>query len=427
MDILDAVIGLGPNLFYGTELAVCILVFRLKKPKDHRKKVLIVDASKEFKKGRAQNELLPEHVDRIYQWYTGHKDVAGVARLVSLDEIQQNDWNLNIPRYVEPIVEAETLTVADALVNLQTSLQAAYEAEGKLSALLKKGGAAEMTTSEDQAQTSLSKLVEHVFNHRDGLIQPLYYSQLAERIGRLNKHGDGHEHGMGNVLGKMGHLLIDIEGEWGEGIPHIQSLVVNKNGILKDLPDEGIKEFWPDYPAMSYVEKTNRTRIEHQRIVDFGSRWNDVLKRLGLPEITASSQTSRSKSFFGKGGESESHKRLKGFIRDNPELVGAQRDWQAILEYPLPSLDEIDVVFKSADACVAVEVKSTISDLFPADYERGLFQIVKYGALLEAMARSGQYGIPPKIKTILVLLTVAQRRSNFCQIKLGYGSGRFHP
>jgi type I restriction enzyme M protein len=138
MDILDAVIGLGPNLFYGTGLAACILVFRQKKPKDLRKKVLIVDASKVFKKGRAQNELLPDQVDRIYQWYAGHKDVAGVARLVPLEEIQQNDWNLNIPRYVEPVVEAETLTVADALANLKTSLDAAYAAEDRLKELLEK-------------------------------------------------------------------------------------------------------------------------------------------------------------------------------------------------------------------------------------------------------------------------------------------------
>jgi type I restriction enzyme M protein len=140
MDILDAVIGLGPNLFYGTGLAACILVFRQKKPKDHRKKVLIMDASKEFKKGRAQNELLPDQVDRIYQWCSGHKDIAGIARLVSLDEIQENDWNLNIPRYVEPVVEAETLTVDDALTNLKTSLDAAYAAEDRLKTLLAKAG-----------------------------------------------------------------------------------------------------------------------------------------------------------------------------------------------------------------------------------------------------------------------------------------------
>src|SRR5207249_11029921 len=69
MDLLEAVIGLGPNLFYGTGLAACILVFRQRKRKDRKKKVLILDASKEFKTGRAQNELLPEHVERICGWY----------------------------------------------------------------------------------------------------------------------------------------------------------------------------------------------------------------------------------------------------------------------------------------------------------------------------------------------------------------------
>ena len=140
MDILEAVIGLGSNLFYGTGLAACILVFRQRKPKDHRKKVLIVDASKEFKKGRAQNELLPDHVDSIYKWYADHQDVEGVARLVSLDEIEENDWNLNISRYVEPTVEGETISVADALANLKTSLESAYSAENRLKGLLIKAG-----------------------------------------------------------------------------------------------------------------------------------------------------------------------------------------------------------------------------------------------------------------------------------------------
>ena len=138
MDILDAVIGLGPNLFYGTGLAACIMVFRNKKPAKHRKKVLIIDASQEFKKGRAQNELLPEQVDKIYQWYKDHKDVEGVARLVSLDEIKENDWNLNIPRYVEPVIEEETITVEEALANLKTSLEEAYAAEDRLKQLFVK-------------------------------------------------------------------------------------------------------------------------------------------------------------------------------------------------------------------------------------------------------------------------------------------------
>jgi len=137
MDSLDAVIGLGQNLFYGTGLAACILVFRQRKPVKHRKKVLIIDASVEFKKGRAQNEMLPEHVDRIFKLYEAHEDIPGIARLVSLDEIKENDFTLNITRYVEPIVEEETITVAEAIVNLKTSLDAAYAAEDRLKVLLK--------------------------------------------------------------------------------------------------------------------------------------------------------------------------------------------------------------------------------------------------------------------------------------------------
>ncbi len=140
MDLLDAVIGLGPNLFYGTGLAACILVFRQRKKKARRKKVLIVDASREFKTGRAQNELLPEHVDRIHVWYRDYRDVDGIARVVTLDDIAANDFNLNIPRYVEPKNEHDVLTVDEAMRNLRTSAEAAFAAEEKLIGILRREG-----------------------------------------------------------------------------------------------------------------------------------------------------------------------------------------------------------------------------------------------------------------------------------------------
>jgi type I restriction enzyme M protein len=140
MDLLEAVIGLGPNLFYGTGLAACILVFRQRKKKDRKKKVLILDASREFKTGRAQNELLPEHVERIYGWYRDYTDVAGIARVVTLDDIAANDHNLNIPRYVEQINDQKVLTVAEAMKGLRTSAEAAFNAEDKLVAILKREG-----------------------------------------------------------------------------------------------------------------------------------------------------------------------------------------------------------------------------------------------------------------------------------------------
>lgn len=137
MDLLEAVIGLGPNLFYGTGLAACILVFRQKKAKDRKNKVLIVDASKEFKSGRAQNELLPEHVERIHDLVRDYVDVEGIARVVTLDEIAANDNNLNIPRYVEPKVASEVLSVEVAMKRLRESAEAAFAADERLITLLK--------------------------------------------------------------------------------------------------------------------------------------------------------------------------------------------------------------------------------------------------------------------------------------------------
>jgi len=140
MDLLEAVIGRGPNLFYGTGLAACILVFRQRKPRDRKNKILIVDAPKEFKTGRAQNELLPEHVGRIHGWVRDFADVEGVARVLSLEDIAANDYNLNIPRYVEPVAEQNVPTVEEAMQKLKESAEAAFAAEDRLVQLLAKEG-----------------------------------------------------------------------------------------------------------------------------------------------------------------------------------------------------------------------------------------------------------------------------------------------
>lgn len=140
MDLLEAVIGLGQNIFYGTGLAPCVLVLRDIKPREHRNRVLFIDASKKFKTGRAQNELLLEHIDNIHKWYQDYKVIEGISRVVTLDEIRENDFNLNIPRYVEPIIEEELITIDQAISNLKSSLEAAYAAEDHLKELLVQEG-----------------------------------------------------------------------------------------------------------------------------------------------------------------------------------------------------------------------------------------------------------------------------------------------
>jgi type I restriction enzyme M protein len=102
-DIIDAVIGLAPNLFYGTGIPACILVLRAKgaKPPERRGKVLFINADDEFSPGRAQNNLLPEHIEKIVSAYQAFTDIPRYATIVTHDELRDNDFNLNIRRYAD--------------------------------------------------------------------------------------------------------------------------------------------------------------------------------------------------------------------------------------------------------------------------------------------------------------------------------------
>ncbi|MGE0540932.1 MAG: N-6 DNA methylase [Dehalococcoidia bacterium] len=140
MDLVEAVVGLGPNLFYGATLAACILVMRQRKQEERRGKVLFIDASSVYRKGRAQNTLEAEHVVAIAGWYTAYADVPGRARIATLGEIAANDWNLNIPRYVAPEAEERTVSVPEALAALRVALEEAYAAEDRLKVLLRREG-----------------------------------------------------------------------------------------------------------------------------------------------------------------------------------------------------------------------------------------------------------------------------------------------
>ncbi|MFD2100655.1 type I restriction-modification system subunit M [Flagellimonas iocasae] len=137
-DLLEAVIGLGPNIFYGTQLAACILVFKQLKETDKRNKVLFIDAAEQIKTGRAQNYLEKENVNQIFSWYKNYQDVENYVKLSSFDEIAENDFNLNIPLYVEKIIEDNLPSVEEALSDLKTAWQNSLEAEEKFKTILKK-------------------------------------------------------------------------------------------------------------------------------------------------------------------------------------------------------------------------------------------------------------------------------------------------
>ena len=137
-DILEAVIGLGPNVFYGTQLAACVMVFKQNKDANKKGNVLFIDASEQIRVGRAQNHLEPEHVQQIYQWYSDYQDVENYAKVASFEDLKENDFNLNIPLYVEKIIEDDLPSVEEAMADLKEAWQASLEAEEEFKTLLEK-------------------------------------------------------------------------------------------------------------------------------------------------------------------------------------------------------------------------------------------------------------------------------------------------
>lgn len=102
-DLLEAVIGLGPNLFYGTGIPACILVLRAKgaKPPMRRGKVLFINADAEYREGRAQNYLDPEHIEKIINAFERFEDIPAFAAVVPNAALGENEFNLNIRRYAD--------------------------------------------------------------------------------------------------------------------------------------------------------------------------------------------------------------------------------------------------------------------------------------------------------------------------------------
>ena len=139
-DLVEAVIGMAPNLFYGTGLAACILVLRKKKPVSRRHRVMVADASRLFRRGRAQNYLEPEHAQAIQAWYERFDDVQDAVRVVSLDEISAEDWTLNISRYVLPPLQEGIPPLPDAIVAFKAALSRCREAEERLARVMTEGG-----------------------------------------------------------------------------------------------------------------------------------------------------------------------------------------------------------------------------------------------------------------------------------------------
>lgn len=129
---LDAVIGLPANLFYGTSIPATVLVF--KKCRKDSDDVLFIDASKEFEKGKNQNRLTDENLKKIFETYTGRKEVEKYSHKASLEEIRENDFNLNIPRYVDTFEEEELIDIQEVAAKSRKLSEGEVDLQKKIAA-----------------------------------------------------------------------------------------------------------------------------------------------------------------------------------------------------------------------------------------------------------------------------------------------------
>lgn len=126
---LDAVIGLPSNLFHGAGIPVVVLVLKSKR-NGNSGNILFIDASKEFKPGKTQNELTDEHIQKIVETYENRVDVERYAHVATMEEIIENGWNLNIPRYVDTSDKEEEIDIAavkSELADIAATKQAAID------------------------------------------------------------------------------------------------------------------------------------------------------------------------------------------------------------------------------------------------------------------------------------------------------------
>ncbi len=115
---LDAVIGLPANIFYGTSIPTCILVF--KKCRETPDDILFIDASKEFEKVKNQNMLREEHINKIVDTYRNRIAIDKYSHLASLKEVAENDYNLNIPRYVDTFEAEEEIDIQAVMQEIKS-------------------------------------------------------------------------------------------------------------------------------------------------------------------------------------------------------------------------------------------------------------------------------------------------------------------
>lgn len=132
-DWIETIIALPEKLFYNTGAPGVLIIFRKNKPEERKGKILFINASQDYEEGKRQNKLRTQDIDKIVNAYNDFKDIEGYARVVNLEEVRNNDYNLNVTLYVTPIIERDEVDIRhvwnklEALEEERSSLKAKIE------------------------------------------------------------------------------------------------------------------------------------------------------------------------------------------------------------------------------------------------------------------------------------------------------------
>lgn len=223
--------------------------------------------------------------------------------------------------------------------------------------------------------------------------QTIYYGELAAELGMSNPRS------LNFVLGAVGTSLVELGRLWGSSIPPLQALVINR---AEGIPGSGFVNSLVDPQLLAGVTRRTRKQVIDGMLADVFTypKWDEVLAHFGVTSAAVDSQLPERASKFRGSGESEAHRTLKEMVAAHPQLVGVTESvLSATIEYRLPTGDEIDVLLRTRRRVVAVEVKAAHSP--EEDLARGVFQCVKYEALLNAHAAS--LGVREDVEAILAI------------------------
>lgn len=245
-----------------------------------------------------------------------------------------------------------------------------------------------MATNKEWAMKAIPVLIRWAQATWD---QPHYYSQLKIAIGHKSNR-------LGGVMGRVHDIINELSKNAGEEIPTLNGLVQDKS---TGLPNEGFKYVIDDY------KKELPNDLKRYKVSDCNEKahqydWSWVLKELRLKPAKVISEEKLSKlkvSAYGNGGEGKEHKTLKEYIHKHPESIGIKGIKFSETEHDLLSGDKLDVFLDCKSIHYAIEVKPKTSP--EGDIIRGVYQCVKYKAVMDAMrvADNGNY----ENKTLLVL------------------------